>query len=75
MLIHSAGSNEKQFLQTLQKEAKWQSALQEERFIPKNLGPFANFFLKYSWQILLGLALFTAIFIELISNYSGFDFI
>lgn len=57
------------FLRILQREAKWQRALQTERWIPAPLGKFSSFFVEHSWQFLLVMAFISTIFWEVFYWY------
>lgn len=54
------------FLIELQKEAKAQKKLNEQRIFPAFLDEVTSFIGEYSWQTLLFLAVLTAVLVELI---------
>ncbi len=54
------------FLKELQKEAKAQKKLNEERIFPEFLDEVTSFIGEYSWQTLLLLSIASAILMELI---------
>lgn len=56
----------KDFLKELQKEAKAQKKLNEQRIFPEFLDEITSFIGEYSWQTLLFLSFLTAIVVELI---------
>lgn len=51
----------KEFLLTLQHEAKWQQALAKERLMPEKLGGLANYIANHHWQVLFVLSLVSTI--------------
>lgn len=52
------------FLSRLQSEAKLQSKLHRERWLPAQLDPLTTFIGQYSWQVLLVMALITSVLVE-----------
>ena len=52
------------FLKTLQKEARVQKKLNEERVIPEFFDGITSFIGVYSWPTLLVLAVIAALFVE-----------
>ncbi len=49
------------FLKLLQQTAKEQSALQQQKWVPDFLSDVANFAALHLWQVLLGLAIMSAL--------------
>lgn len=49
------------FLSRLQTEAKLQSKLYAQHWLPTSWGPLTNFIAKYAWQTCLVLAIITSL--------------
>lgn len=56
-------SNNSEFLSRLQQEASQQAKLEQHRLLPRQIDKLSSLIARYSWQVILFLALVTALFV------------
>lgn len=61
-------STRQEFLQLLEREAKQQSVLNQRPLLPHQLDGFASFVAGHTWQVVSGLAVASALLVEVIKR-------